>query len=453
MNTESIIQVMEDDNSLNLTFVQEEMAKSGPETRTYKIRKWTCVITCCLCYIIAYFHRFTPAVLAKMIAPEFDVPISDLGIFTSMFFWSYGLLQPFVGSLADVVEIRYTITISLLIASVGSLICGFAQTLFICSAGRMLVGIGCAAVYVSTNKVAANWFNQKEFRFFAGALIGIGGLGSILSQRPLQMLGELIGWRKCFLVVAIVGAIFAFAAFFLVRSHPSKFGLVGYNPPPQRKPFWHEFAQIFRNIKITAMIPDFWLISSMMFFGPGFYMDVSGLYGVPFLTDVFHFSQAKASNCQMALSCSVIVGSPVIPIVAELLHNRKRTIIIFALMSMAAVLTLVFIDHASMIAVCALFFCFGFGCTGSQGIMMGFFKELSYGPSLEGTLLGFGNCFSFIGGSVFQLLTSGFVGTCPHSESSLLDPESLRIGLWGLAASSLIMLIYSTCFVRERKTA
>ncbi|EAY10052.1 Major Facilitator Superfamily protein [Trichomonas vaginalis G3] len=442
---------MDDDSILNSALSTENANDIGPTSKKYKIRKWLSVITCCLCYVIAYFHRFTPAVLAKMIAPDFGVSISDLGFFTSMFFWSYGLLQPFVGSLADVFEIRYTITISLIIALIGSLLCGLAQTLTMCSIGRLLVGVGCAAVYVSTNKVAANWFNYKEFRFFAGAVIGVGGLGSILSQSPLQMLGTIIGWRKCFIVVSIAGLVFAIMAFAFVRSHPSKCGLVGYNTlPPRGKPC-DEILQVFKNLKMTAMIPDFWLISTLMFFGPGFYMDVTGLYGVPFLTDVFHYSNSVASNCQMSLSLSVIVGSPLIPVIAELIHRRKLTIIIFASISITAAATLACLDYVSPIYACILFFCFGFGCTGPQGIMMGFFKELSSGPSLEGTLLGFGNCFSFIGGSIFPLLTSGFVKTYPHSEHSLMVPESLRIGLWGLAIVSLTMLIYSTLFVRERK--
>ena len=93
-----------------------------------------------------------------------------------------------------------------------------------------------------------------------------------------------------------------------------------------------------------------------------------------------------------------------------------------------------------------LLFLFGFGATSSQGILMGFFKELS-SSSIEGTLLGCGNAFGFIGGALLQNISSGIVGTYGHFANAPYPRESIIVGLWVVTSVSLFVMCYSILFV------
>ena len=418
-------------------------------TLKFKFRKWLIIIIGCFCYLIGYFHRYTPAVLAKMMHTDFGVEENELGIFSSMFFWSYGVLQPFIGCLADVIEPGYTIGFCSLLASVGSAICGLAKTLFVCSIGRLIVGIGCSAIYVSLNKVAANWYTPKEFRIFAGASIGVGGLGSILSQAPLEALGSAIGWRMAFFIVAAVGAVFGILSLLFIRGHPSKIGYAYHTPIPPKLSFKQIFKQIFDNLIAVFKIQEFWLISLVMFFGPGCYMDISGMWGVPYLSGVMGYSNSEASKIQMFLSFSVIVGSPLIPLICEWVHRRKLPILIFAIISLIDSFAFLFIrEKLPFFVVGILFFIFGFGSTSSQGVLMGYFKEMGT-SAIEGTLLGCGNAFAFIGGAVTQNLSSAFIGCYPHYSGEMMPKDAYIYGLWGLLTVSMIMTVFGMIFMRE----
>ena len=431
------------------TYSESQLVQAN--TFKYKFRKWFIIVLGCVCYLIGYFHRYTPAVLAAMMAPDFGVSVSDLGIFSSMFFWSYGLLQPVVGCLADVIEPGYTIGISSILASLGSVTCALSKSLTVCSIGRLVVGIGCSAIYVSVNKVAANWFSPKEFRIFAGASIGVGGLGSILSQSPLEFLGRQIGWRMSFFIVAAIGAVFGVLSLIFIRGHPSKLGYAYHTPIPKSLPFTQIFKTIFNNLVTVFKIQEFWLVAVIMFFGPGCYMDLSGLWGVPYLNDVMGYTNSEASQLQMFLSFSVIVGSPLIPIICEIVHKRKLPVLVFAVLSLVISAIFIFIKgKVNFILVGIMFFVFGFGSTASQGVLMGIFKELGT-SSIEGTLLGCGNAFAFIGGAVFQNLSSAFIGCYEHVLGGSLPLEAYVIGLWGALTVAMIMMVFGTIFMRDEQ--
>jgi sugar phosphate permease len=427
---------------------RDEPLLISKNSRSYTIRKWSIIIVGCLCYIVGYFHRFTPAVLANMIAPDFNVPVSDLGVFSSMYFWSYGILQPFVGSLADVIEPGYTIGFSTILAAIGSFICGISKTLFVCSIGRLIVGIGCSSIYVSLNKIAANWFSPKAFRIFVGASIGVGGCGSILSQSPLEMLGSVIGWRNCFFVVSAVGVVFGILSLIFVRSHPSMYGFEYHTSKPVSRPLGESIKQIFRNIARIMKIHEFWLLASTMVFGPAMYMDVSGMWGVPYLTDVLGYSNSTASKIQMSLSLAIIIGSPLVPIIGEVVGNRKLTIISFAVISLGTTFVFIFVRKIGLFMIFILFFFFGFGAAATQGVLMGYLKELG-DSSTEGTLLGCGNAFCFIAGAIFQNFTAAIINTYDHKIGEKLPPESIILGLWVIAAISLCMFIYAVSFLHN----
>ena len=414
----------------------------------YNLRKWLSVIIGCTSYIFVYFHRFSTAVLADDMALDFGVSSDKMGILSSMYFWPYGLIQPFIGSLADIIEPGFMIGAADFIAGIGSLITSFANNLAVACVGRLLVGLGCSAIFVSTNKIGANWFSARAFRFFAGAMIGLGGVGSLLSQTPLSLLGHAVGWRWCLKGTSIIGIFVGICSFLWARGHPETLGFRGHSRKEPTPPFKQIFIQLFKNLAIMVKIGDFWLLSGFMFFAPGVFMMISSLWGVLYLKHIHGCSNSTASLIQMSLSFGLIIGSPTMPIIAEATKSRKWTLFSFCGLAALCCLYLALWGESSPIwLITILYFVSCYGASACQGTALPLFKEFSE-ERLSATLVGGGNTGPFLGGAILQMLSSWVMATYLHTKD-YYPPDAYALSVWGMCAFCCFIAMFCVFFVHE----
>lgn len=416
----------------------------------YQFRKWFSIFVAGLSYLFVYFHRNTTAVLADQMSNDLNTPKTSLGILSSMYYWPYGLMQPFIGSLADIIEPGYMIGMANIIMAIGSLICGLSNSLVLCCFGRLLVGLGASSVFVPTNKIAANWFTAKQYRYFAGALIGLGGCGSLLSQKPLSMLGDVVGWRWCFLGVAVISFLTTFFAFFFVRGHPKTLHYYSDNPLPTKVPAKHLFIQLFANMKQMVLIPDFWYLAMFMFFAPGVFMDVISMWGVPFLEDVYGYGPQDSSFIAMSLSVAIVVGSPILPIISEKVKSRKWTLFAFAMLAGLISVLFALYYELNLASIIILYFLYGVGSSACQGAALALFKEFA-DFQLAATMVGGGNTGPFIGGAIFQTISSSIIGIWGANRKEY-PKAAYSYGLWFISAICCFVASLSIVFVREPKS-
>ena len=130
-------------------------------TKGFKIRRMSIFIIIVLCDVIVYFQRSCSTVLADDMAVSYGVDPSKIGIFSSLFYYPYSILQPFSGLLADVIEPSYLISGSTFLAAIGAFLCGISKNLFVGYVGRFIVGVGSALVYCPANRIQINRFPLK----------------------------------------------------------------------------------------------------------------------------------------------------------------------------------------------------------------------------------------------------------------------------------------------------
>ena len=280
---------------------------------SFKARKWLSFAVCAICYAFVHFHRYIPSVLADEIAPELHVNESDVGIFSSMYYWSYAVLQPFAGCFCDVIDSGYILGVSGICSSIGSLIIGLSYNFVLSSFGRFLVGVGCAWPYVATTRYMANWFIPKEYTLGSSLLLCIGGIGGVLSQLPLIYLAKAIGWRWALIGVAIFGFIFSLLGFFFVRSSPVKLGyplIEGTAEPPHFISIKGMFIEMGHHLFEVIRKVAFWIHSISILFSCSCFQNLSSMWAVSYLTDVYGYTKDQASSITISLLVVMIVGSP-----------------------------------------------------------------------------------------------------------------------------------------------
>ena len=146
-------------------------------------------------YLLVYFHRLCPAVVALEMQADLKTGGALLGFLAAAYFYPYALMQIPSGLLSDSWGPRKTITIFFALAGASSIFLGMVETMGLAILARVLVGLGVAMLFVPTMKVLTNWFRVDEFARMAGILMAVGGLGGYTASRPLAWLSDLLGWR------------------------------------------------------------------------------------------------------------------------------------------------------------------------------------------------------------------------------------------------------------------
>ena len=119
-------------------------------------------------YVLVYFHRLSPAVIAVDMQEFFNISGGVLGLLSSAYFYPYAVMQLPAGFLVDSWGPRKTVSFFLILAALGSIMMGLAPNMSLAFFGRMLIGIGVSTVFVSNFKLLAEWFAPRDFAVMGG---------------------------------------------------------------------------------------------------------------------------------------------------------------------------------------------------------------------------------------------------------------------------------------------
>ena len=171
-------------------------------TRMRRLR-WTSYTLVILGYILAFFHRMAPAAIASDLQQSFAASGAALGALAAAYFYTYTVMQIPIGVMADTLGIRKIVAIGAVLAGVGSLLFGMAETLTIATLGRILIGLGVSTMFISLMKLNSVWFHDRHFGTVGGLSILLGNLGSVLAATPLVWAVTHTSWRNVFVAVGI----------------------------------------------------------------------------------------------------------------------------------------------------------------------------------------------------------------------------------------------------------
>lgn len=364
--------------------------------------RWLIFWILALSYILVFFHRLCAAVVAVDMMRDLHAGGALLGLLGSAYFYPYALMQLPAGLLSDSWGPRRTITLFFAVAFVGSILLGLAPSVFWAIVGRTLVGLGVSMLFVPTMKVLAEWFRIKEFATMTGILIAMGGIGTLSAATPLALLSTWIGWRLSFVVVGIVTSLLAILVWLFVRDRPADLGWPSPSEPSGPSP---QAIGLIEGIRGVLSYPRFWPIAIWFFFNCAVFFSFGGLWGGPYLMQVYGLTKAQAGQILSMLAIGMIVGSPMLSILSNrIFQGRKPVIVLSSFVSLCLSALLAFYtDELSLSGLYLI--CLGLGIFSSAIVVIGFTttKEL-FPVQIAGTSTGLVNIFPFAGGAVFQPL-------------------------------------------------
>ena len=427
------------------------MTQYNASTKTSWYR-W--IVFCLLAfgYLLVYFHRLCPAVVALDMQADLNTSGALLGFLAAAYFYPYALMQIPSGLLSDSWGPRKTITVFFVIAGAASIFFGLVGSLGFAILARILVGLGVAMLFVPTMKVMTQWFKNEEFARMTGILMAVGGLGAYTASRPLAWLSDMMGWRGSFVVIGVITIAVAVAIWFLVYNTPQEMGLPRVNKPAEGNP--GQTIGLAQGVKIVLTSRPFWFLAAWFFFSFCIFFSFGGLWGGPYLMHVYGLSKAEAGNILGMLALAMILGSPFISWLSDkVFRSRKKVIVLASVITLCLTIPLAFFPDA-MNKPALYLLCFLLGMFNSAVVVVAFTSAKELFPlEIAGTSVGLANLFPFLGGAV-----------APPILGAILEAQVKTATGYSAEAYSKAFLLYfifallalgAACFITEtiKKTA
>lgn len=398
-----------------------------------------------LCYVLVFFHRLCPAVIALDIQSSFGITGTLLGVLGSAYFYSYAIMQLPTGLMADSWGPRKTVSTFFVLAGIGSVLMGVAPNLPVAILGRILVGLGVSTVFVCNFKLLSEWFSPRQFVLMGGAFMAMGGIGALFSSAPLAWASNVMGWRMTLIGVGIVSLIMAALVYIFVRNRPLELGLAAISVDPNPTEADQKIG-LMQGMRMVIFSGRFWPVSIWAFCVIGISFAIGGLWGGPFLMQVYGLSKTAAGGVLSTFALALIVGSPSIGWIANRIGRKK--VLMGCSLVLAAVSGLMcwFVDSMTLPLLYIMFF-FLFFTGGSAGPVVAAVSKELFPISISGTSVGTVNLFPFMGGAIFQVII-GAVLTAGSNIQGQYALTGFRYMFLICLASALVALVASF-FMKE----
>ena len=404
---------------------------------SFSTLRWRLFFTLALMYILVYFYRVSLAVVSADVSRDLALTPEQLGNLAGILFYVYAVAQIPLGPLIDRVGPRLVISGCGLLTTLGGLLFSQAGSLATAMAGRVLIGIGTAAVLMATFTVFSHWYTKQEFGKASGLMVAAGNLGNLAGTAPLAFAVGFMGWRSSFLVAAVLQAVVTVLIFVKVQDRPPHHPVAAPADHQDKPAMLDAWATIARD-------RSFWLLAAIAFCWYGNYLAVQGLWGGPFLMHLIGLSREGAGKMLMWTSVGFIIGSTLTDRIAQkIFRSYSRTLLVGQLCLTA--LMSGFLGWLVLLPLWSLpIYFLGIGLTVSTGVMIYPIIRASVPIAMVGTGLTSLNFFVLMGAAVAQQGMGVVIARCGgYTAEGFRAAFSLPVA--GLLLTSLLFLFARNC--------
>ncbi len=376
--------------------------------------RWAVFGILAIAYFFVYFHRMSTAVVSTDLQITFGVGAASIALLSSTYFYAYAFMQLPSGLLTDSLGPRRTVSIFTLIATAGAVLTGIASTFEMVTAGRLLIGIGVAMVYIPTMKILTAWYRKDEFASLSGILLAAGNLGALSAAGPLALMSSILGWQQVFIILGGITLVLAALAWIIIRDRPTDMGLpdiqeieADETSRPVHEAGMAEKIPMGKALKMTfGSGMKFWPLAIWFFFLYGSIMVYQGLWAGPFFHDILGWDKATYGLVLTFIGIGMIFGCPTAGYISDkVLKSRKKVLIIGTVMF--AIIWAIIWTTAGQITSAEVYMAINFAFGFFGGFLVVSFAQIKelFPITIVGTSTAALNIFPFAGGAILQQIS------------------------------------------------
>ncbi|MES3003152.1 MAG: MFS transporter [Pseudomonadota bacterium] len=354
-------------------------------------------------FSLSQAFRTVTAMMARQLQTDFSLTARQLGVFAGTFHFTFGAMQLLMGIGIDLHGVRRTILAAFPVAVAGALLSALAQEFWLVVAGQALIGVGCAPAFLVCTVFIARKFPVARFASVSGLVMGIGGVGMLLTATPLAWVVEHSSWRTGFLILAAASALAWLAVYFFVDEEATK-------PNPNGE----SVAQAVKQFGALIAMPHTWGIVALGAVSYASFITLRGLWLGPLLIERYGFSLVASGNVALVVSIVSLFGPPLFGRF-DPKSARRQWIVGFTVAMAALFCALAFVHVAALAVAIALVVSFLTGYIVLQYADV----RLAYPEALTGRAMAVFTMAMFLGIALMQWLT-GVAATAASARG--IDP-------------------------------
>jgi len=286
------------------------------ERRPFPHRRGLIIVTTlAIAYVGSHFFRAANVTIGLELMRDLAIGPGALGALTGAFFFGFAAMQIPCGLLFDHFGPRRTVAGMLILATTGAAIFTLAPTWPLLLTGRVLMGAGFGVMLIGSMVVIARWFPPDRFSTLTAMVLSIGLLGNLVATTPLAWASQAIGWRAAFAAVVLFIALATIAVWLVVRDAPSGHPFLARTPESPRH-MLQGLVEVLRNPRLKPIL-------AMNFCNYACTFTVQGLWGGPFLREVYGLTPIEAGNVLLAAVIAYQFGIIAFGPLDRLLDTRK----------------------------------------------------------------------------------------------------------------------------------
>ncbi len=250
------------------------------------------------------------ATIGPLLALEFSLSATALGLLAAVFFASYCAAQLPAGLAMDLFGVRRVQIVLALIAGIGFAVCALSTGIISFAIGRLITGVGISVGMIAMLTAHAQWVPRAKVPALTGVGIFLASFGGLFATLPSQALLPLIGWRGVFWLFAIVAVMVSAAIWYFVPE-PAQ---------PRRRPRslgneLAEYGRIFVHPVFLRFAPALVVLTGLNF-------AYGGLWAGPWLRDVGGFADAARAWLLLVYMAGMMAGSLCVGQAATFFNHR-----------------------------------------------------------------------------------------------------------------------------------
>ena len=303
---------------------------------------------------LSQFYRVSNSVIAPELTRDLGLSPRQLGWAGSAFFFALFAVQIPVGMWFDRFGARRTVAALSLLAMAGALWIAYAGDAVDLIAGRAIVGVGCAASFMSVVFLCSRWFPPARLATVLSWVFAASNIGTLAAATPLAWIAATVGWRHGFLGLSAVTLVVALGFLVFVRDRPPE---DRGSESPKETP-----SEILRGLWEVWRTPGLGPVLSMHFFAYATMLTVLGVWGGPYLHDVHKLDGVERGNVLLAMGAAQILGILAYGPMDRVLRSRKKVVFGGAAISMVLLAIMAALAHPPLWLAVVLLVAFCFFC-------------------------------------------------------------------------------------------
>mgnify|MGYP001379912640 FL=1 len=302
--------------------------------------------------------RTVMAIIGPVLAVEFALSASELGLLAACMFAAYAAAQLPVGVALDMFGTRRIQAALSLVAAAGFALFALSGGLAGFSVARVILGVGVSAGLMAILKANTQWFAPAQVAGMTGLAMAVATMGSVLTTAPVEAALPMLGWRGVFWLLAGMSVAVAVWIFASVRDKPR---------PAVRRSLKAELAvmgQILGSRMFWRYGPAVAMLSILNF-------TYLGLWAGPWLRDVAGYDSPARAYTLLLYTLAMTAGNLVSGQLSSRVQARGRSALLvpgicFAGLLVAQVGLMLQPSSAAAVTVLWVLFAF-FGAGGPTG--------------------------------------------------------------------------------------